>query len=90
MKFTQKKTQTLAALLVVCLGNHRQNSLFDTEKHTHYFLGSQNFFLPLLTLSSNFIPHMTLPSILLASAVTFAWPAYQFWVNGQKYPYLLR
>jgi hypothetical protein len=47
----------------------RDYYLFNTGKLTHSFLDPQKIFLPYLTLGSNFIPHMTLPSIWCTNIV---------------------
>ena len=46
-----------------------ENSLFDTGKMSRSFLGPEIFFVPYLTLTSTFIPNLTLPSNPLANGV---------------------
>ena len=50
----------------------RENSLFDTGKMSRFFLGPEIFFVPYLTLTSTFVPNLTLPSNPLANGVN--WP----------------
>ena len=47
----------------------RENFLFDTKKMSRSFLGPEIFFVPYLTLTSTFIPNLTLPSNPLANGV---------------------
>jgi len=49
----------------------RENSLFDTGKMSRSFLGPEIFFVPYLTLTSTFIPNLTLPSNPLANGVNW-------------------
>ena len=49
----------------------RENSLFDTGKMSRSFLGPEIFFVPYLTLTSTFIPNLTLSSNPLANSVNW-------------------
>ena len=49
----------------------RENSLFDTGKMSRSFFGPEIFFVPYLTLTSTFIPNLTLPSNPLANGVNW-------------------
>ena len=51
--------------------SHWENSLFDTGKMSHSFLGPEIFFIPYLTLTSTFIHNLTLPSNPLANGVNW-------------------
>ena len=53
------------------------------------FVGPEIFFVPYLTLTSTFIPNLTLPSVLLASPVSNHGPRCQIISFGSKLPSFL-